>query len=49
VRKKRNKRKKITQAKNIAYDFLTQRTQAPANRNGQSKQPIIEAANQALA
>jgi len=29
--------------------FFTQRTQAPANRNGHSKQPIIEAANQALA
>ena len=29
--------------------FFTQRTQAPANRNGRSKQPIIEAANQALA
>jgi len=27
----------------------TQRTQAPANRNGRSKQPIMEAANQALA
>ena len=27
----------------------TQRTQAPANRNGRSKQPIIEAANQTLA
>jgi len=26
-----------------------QRTQAAANRNGRSKQPIIEAANQALA
>ena len=28
---------------------FTQRTQAPANRNGRSKQLIIEAANQALA
>jgi len=27
----------------------TQRTQASANRNGRSKQPIIEAANQTLA
>ena len=27
----------------------TQGTQAPANRNGRSKQPIIEAANQTLA
>ena len=29
--------------------FFTLPTQAPANRNGRSKQPIIEAANQALA
>jgi len=50
VRKKCNKRKKITQAKTKTLrKIFTQRTQAPANRNGRSKQPIIEAANQALA
>jgi len=48
VHKKRNKRKKITQVKHCVRCF-TQRTQAPANSNGRSKQPIIEAANQALA
>jgi len=52
VRKKRNKRNKITQAKTLrktGFYIQTQRTQAPANRNGRSKQPIIEAANQTLA
>jgi len=49
VRKKRNK---ITQAKKHCVkpvSIQTQRTQAPANRNGRSKQLIIEAANQSYA
>jgi len=40
--------RKLRKQKHCVRCF-TQRTQAPTNRNGQSKQPIIEAANQALA
>jgi len=52
VRKKRNKRNKITKAKTLrktGFHSNAIRTQAPANRNGRSKQPIIEASNQTLA
>jgi len=50
VNNKCNKHKKITQAKNKhCVRFFTQPTQASAIRNGRSKQPIIEAANQGLA
>jgi len=49
VRKVRKKRNKITQAKKHCVKPVSIQTQAPANSNGRSKQPIIEAANQTLA
>jgi len=59
VRKKRNKRNIITQAKKYASAshateasgllFFTQRTQAPANRNARSRQQVMVANAIALA